>query len=159
MMRQIWYALIVAGFVLISALIYVKLPFALSEDGVATNGASAHASSTILIADSIVAVEIADTSEERARGLSGRDGLAEGKGMLFVFDEDGKHAFWMKDMRFAIDIIWVSRNGVIVHIEEHVAPETYPEVFAPRFEARYVVELSAGFVERYDVRVGDIVRL
>ncbi|MBI4093750.1 DUF192 domain-containing protein [Candidatus Kaiserbacteria bacterium] len=158
MARQIRYALIVAALVLFASLIYVRLPF---DDSLSENAPidRTSASSTIQIADRTLWVDIADTLEERARGLSGREDVAEDEAMLFIFGEDGRHAFWMKDMRVAIDIVWISRDGVIAHIEQNVAPETYPAVFAPRSEARYVVELSAGWVGRYHVRIGDIVRL
>lgn len=161
MLRQARYALIVAAFALLASLVYVKLPFApaypRAEDG--AESAVVPAPPTIQIANRAVRVDIADTPEERARGLGGRAALAEDEGMLFVFEEDGYHAFWMKDMDFPIDIVWISRDGLIAHIEENVGPETYPAAFAPRREARYAVELPAGFVERHGVRVGDAVRL
>lgn len=158
MVRQIRYALIVGGAVLIAALIYVRLPFAPAADQIVPNNTNT-ASSTIQINERTIRVEIADSPAERERGLSGKAGLGEDEGMLFVFEEDGRPAFWMKDMLFAIDIMWISRDGAIVHIEENVAPETYPASFAPRSEARYVVELPAGYVSKYSVRLGDIVRL
>ncbi len=159
MIRQIQYALVVAGAVLIAALIYVDVPGALSTDMSVPRDSTVAASSTIQLKDRIIRVEIADTPEERERGLSGREGLAEDEGLLFVFEEDRRPAFWMKDMLFAIDILWISRDGAIVHIEENVGPETYPASFTPRSEARYVVELPAGYAARHDVGLGDIVRL
>ena len=102
-----------------------------------------------------VTVIIADTPEERTQGLSGRQSLAEGEGMLFVFPEDGRHSIWMKDMLFSIDIVWVSPDGVVVDIAAGVSPDTYPAAFSPRSEARYVLELPAGFTERYTIVVGN----
>jgi|SRR3989344_930933 len=159
MKRTLSIALILAGCAFLISLIYVDLPFAPAVDNFITDNPSVSAPSTIQLKDEIVRVEIADTSEERERGLGGLEGLADDEGMLFVFDEDGRPAFWMKDMLFAIDILWISRDGAIVHIEENVAPETYPASFVPRSEARYVVELPAGYVARHDVGLGDIVRL
>ena len=111
--------------------------------------------STVRIGGQMVRVVIADTPALRARGLSGRGALAPDEGMLFVFEEDGLHTFWMKDMRFAIDILWISREGVVVDIRQNVAPETYPATFAPRREARYAIELPTGFVEAHAVQEGD----
>lgn len=163
MLRQIPYALVLSAFVLLASLVYVRFPiFPQSLDTAVNDSESLQvvsASPKIQIASSTISVYLADTEEERERGLGGRAGLAEDEGMLFVFDEDGPHAFWMKDMRIALDIVWISRDGTIVHIEESVGPETYPEVFVPRSEARYVVELSGGWVDRHNVVVGDIVRL
>lgn len=109
---------------------------------------------TITIAGVEVVAEVADTPALQERGLSGRDALLEGKGMLFVFPEDGVWAFWMKDMRFSIDIVWADASGTVVHIEQNVAPETYPQSFAPEKPARYVLELPAGFAQTHGLAEG-----
>lgn len=106
-----------------------------------------------------IRVDIADTPEKREQGLSGRVGLLPDEGMLFVFPQDNVHSFWMKDMYFPIDILWISSEGIIVDMRERVSPETYPTVFTPSIEARYVLELPEGWVETYAVELGDEVRL
>jgi uncharacterized membrane protein (UPF0127 family) len=106
-----------------------------------------------------VRVAVADTPESRARGLGGRAGLAADEGMLFVFLADGKYAFWMKDMRFSLDILWLSSEGKVVSLVERVSPSTYPRDFVPDVPARYVLELPAGYVGVHAVRLGDTVRL
>ncbi len=114
---------------------------------------------TVELSGRTVRVDIADTPEEKQIGLSGREGLAPDEGMLFIFPEDGIYPFWMKDMRFSIDILWISREGLIVDVKEKVSPETYPAAFIPREEARYVLELPAGWIEEYTVELGDVVEL
>ena len=104
-------------------------------------------------------VYVADTSEERARGLSGTTALPPGQGFLLIFDNDDTHGFWMKGMQFPIDIIWADSNGVVVHVEKALAPETYPRIFMPPTRARYVIETGAGFVERHGILVGDFIEL
>ena len=151
---QIRYAILVAGVVLIAALIYIDLP-----ESVSSTNTPDTASSTIQLKDHTITVTIADTAEERERGLGGLKGLQQNEGMLFVFPGDGRYAFWMKDMRFAIDILWISREGVVVDIEKNVSPETFPASFEPRTEARYVLELSAGASAELNVKIGDVVRL
>ena len=113
---------------------------------------------SVILAGETILVDIADTPELRERGLSGRESLPEERGMLFVFPEEGLHRFWMKDMRFSIDILWISPDQRIVHIEKSVAPETYPESFGPDESARYVLEVPAGYVETLGVHEGDRVR-
>ncbi len=113
----------------------------------------------IVVNGTWVGVEIADTDELRIKGLSGRENLAQRKGMLFVFDQDGYHRIWMKDMRFEIDIIWIAADGTIVDIEKSVGPETYPESFYPSKEARYVLEVVGGFSDVHNVNVGDRVAI
>lgn len=113
---------------------------------------------TVRVGDQVVRVSIADTHESRQKGLSGRDGLASDEGMLFVFPEDGMYGFWMKDMRFPIDIVWLSDDWKIVHMAENVSPSTYPQSFTSSEPARYVLELPAGYAALHGIGIGDIVR-
>lgn len=110
---------------------------------------------TIHIGGREVTVTVADTPDSRERGLSGRNGLAPDEGMLFVFPSDARYGFWMKDMRFPIDILWLSSRSEVIEIRQRVSPLSYPAVFTPRAPARYVLELPAGFVEAYNVKIGD----
>lgn len=114
---------------------------------------------TIQLVGKMIEVMVADTPETRAKGLGGREGLAQDEGMLFIFDSDAKYPFWMKDMQFPIDILWISDKGEVVDIRENVLLSTYPAVFAPNSPARYVLELPAGFAKENGVSVGEIVRL
>ena len=116
-------------------------------------------SQIIQIAGRTIKVSIANTPESRARGLGGAKSLAPNEGMLFVFDTEGKYQFWMKDMLFPIDILWLDSDGRVVDMRENASPYTYPEVFTPNLPARHVLELPAGFARDNNVRLGDIVRL
>ncbi len=101
-------------------------------------------------------LEIADTDALLMQGLSGHPPLAPGEGMLFVFPSDGHHSFWMKDMLFSIDIIWLDSEYRIVDVKERVSPESYPEVFAPKALSRYVVELPSGFFLSHHLKIGNV---
>ena len=113
----------------------------------------------VKIGDTIVRATIADTPAAQEKGLGGRTYLASDEGMLFIFPRDGEYAFWMKDMHFSIDIIWISADGRIVYIAPNVSPATYPEDFVPPAPARYVLEVPAGFADLHGVKVGDIAGL
>jgi len=102
-----------------------------------------------------IQAEIADDLNERTRGLSGREQLKAGNGLLFVFPKSDQYSFWMKDMNFAIDIIWIDEFGEIVHLETNVRPETYPQSFKPTGNALYVLEVNAGVVDNSLLKVGD----
>ncbi len=106
-----------------------------------------------------VRVEIADTPAERELGLSGRERLGEKEGMIFVFDSPGRHAFWMKDMLFPLDIIWLDENLKVIYIKKDARPESYPEIFLPGEDAKYVLEVAVGFAEKYNLKEGDEVEL
>ncbi len=111
------------------------------------------------IRDIEVQASVAQSWPDRIKGLSDTPYLPEHIVKLFVFDSSGLHSFWMKDMNYAIDILWVDTAGVIVHIEEKVSPESYPAMFVPKREAKYVIETAAGFVEKHQIAVGESVVL
>lgn len=102
-----------------------------------------------------IQLEIVDTPEKRTQGLSGRKELAQGQGMLFVFNEPKKAGIWMKDMNFSIDIIWFDEQKTIVHIKENATPESFPEVFTPPTLASFVLEVPVGFVKDRGIKVGN----
>lgn len=104
-----------------------------------------------------VIVEIVDDEEERSRGLGWRKDLPKDSGMLFVFETPARYSFWMKDMFFPIDIIWVDENKEIVAISKNISPETYPESFSPSESVKYVLEVNAGWAEENGVKIGDSV--
>jgi len=105
----------------------------------------------------IITAELAITEEERTRGLMFRKTLNEDQGMLFVFEEEERHAFWMKNMTFSIDILWLDGQKRIVHIEREVPPcpkEPCPS-YPPRYPALYVLELKEGTAERLNLQLFD----
>lgn len=99
--------------------------------------------------------EIADTSAERTKGLSGRTTLSDTKALLFVFDTPGKECIWMKDMKFSIDILWFDSNKKLVHEKRNVSPDTFPEKFCPPVDTKYIVETAAGVAEKNHLKIGD----
>ena len=113
----------------------------------------------IKINDREITAEVADTAETRSKGLSGRGSLQEGTGMLFIFDSPAQYGFWMKDMNFAIDIVWIDDNLRIVDIEKKVTPETFPQVFYPDQPVKYVLELPTGAVDKYQIATGIVIQL
>jgi len=113
---------------------------------------------TVYIDNTPISVELARTQEEIVRGLSGRPSLPSEKGMLFIFEEPGYYEFWMKDMRFPIDIIWISEDLQVVDIAPDVGPETYPNTFQPNDLAQYVLEVNALYTEVHGIKIGDPVR-
>jgi uncharacterized protein len=105
---------------------------------------------TIAIGGVPVRVEIADGPAERAQGLSFRDGLASGTGMLFVFREPRTLSFWMKDMRFCLDIVWIE-DAAIQGTTTNVCPtKVLSDADLPKYgsptQVSYVLEVPAGWV-------------
>ncbi|MFA6585752.1 MAG: DUF192 domain-containing protein [Candidatus Paceibacterota bacterium] len=112
----------------------------------------------VKIAGKTFKVDLALTQEEQQRGLSGRKELKEDESMLFIFDHSDKYSFWMKDMNFPIDIVWVSGDFRVVYIKKDAKPESYPDTFTPTENARYVLEIKALFSEKNNLKVGDEVK-
>jgi hypothetical protein len=115
---------------------------------------------TVQLDDKLLQVYIADTDPRRMRGLmfETESFLADDKGMLFVFDEPGNRSMWMKNMQFHLDIIWFSENGNVVSIEKNVPPCITPvEVMSCKSvgvsadNAKYVLELTSGYVDEYSI--------
>ncbi len=92
----------------------------------------------------LVDLEVAQTADEQAKGLGDRASMPLKRGMLFVFGGQDAHCFWMKDMKFHLDIIWINSQKQIVHIERDLAPESYPTTFCPNNPAQYAIEVNAG---------------
>lgn len=109
----------------------------------------------ISIGNQKIKVTIVDTPQTLERGLSGKASLAKGTGMLFVFEKPDRYGFWMKEMNFPIDIIWISLDKKIVDIKDSAKPESFPEVFYPKENALYVLEVEAGFVKNHEIKPGD----
>lgn len=113
-------------------------------------------SSYVKINDHIIKVEIAREPDEQKQGLSDRESLCADCGMLFVFPQKQIRSFWMKNMNFPIDIIWIQDNG-IAHISENLAPESKaPEkTYSSILPVNYVLEVNAGITNKLGIKVGD----
>jgi len=109
----------------------------------------------------VLDIEISADALSRTRGLSNRESLCENCGMVFIFGKESKYTFWMKDMNFPLDILYI-QDDEIVEIFKDVQvldnadefTEIYPDVNADK-----VLELNAGWCEAYDVQVGDKIEL
>ena len=101
-------------------------------------------------------IEIASTDQQREQGLMYRDSLGADQGMLFVFPAEAPQAFWMKNTRMALDILYIGANGTIVSIAENARP--YDETSLPsQAPAQYVLEIPGGMCAARGIQVGDSV--
>ncbi len=108
-----------------------------------------------VIGETIVTLDLADTNAKRIKGLSGVGSMPKNHGMLFIFEETSEHGIWMKDMNFALDIIWLNDFSEVIYIERNVSPNTFPDSFGTHVKSRYVLEFNAGFVSRNNIKIGD----
>ncbi len=113
----------------------------------------------LLAPNGSVAVEVMNTSEQRAKGLSGRDSLKDSEGMLFVFDETStENCFWMRDMKFSIDMVWLSEDKEVVTVKSDVSASTYPDTFCPDTPAKYGLEVRAGRAGQLGIATNTVLR-
>ena len=103
-----------------------------------------------------ITIEVADDQEQRAQGMMYRSSMDELQGMLFIHDRSETQAYWMKNVKVPLDIIYVGESKEIVTIYQGVMP--YSEKSIPSSsEARYVVEVNAGFTGRHKIKEGDYI--
>lgn len=119
--------------------------------------------SRLQVGSTTVRVEVRDDEQGRNLGLSGRETLGEDEGMLFVFDQPAAHEFWMKDMNFPLDFVWIN-DGRVMDLSEHIpAPDKLtnepPMMVRPNSPANWVLEVNSGWVELNQIRVGDRVEM
>ena len=114
----------------------------------------------MLLDNHTLAVEIVDTPEKRTQGLSNRSSLSENTGMLFVFSDYRQRNFWMKEMQFPIDMIWIS-DAQVVGIQKNVPVPTSSQllIYTSPKDVNYVVEVNAGWAEQHEISVGSSFQL
>ena len=108
-----------------------------------------------------IPVEVADSLKKRSLGLGKRTSLKKGWGMLFVFENRKPHSFWMKDMQFPLDIIWLD-NHRIVHIIHNAKPANSmgePEVMTSPVPVNFVLEIAAGRAAKLRLKTGQRMKL
>jgi uncharacterized membrane protein (UPF0127 family) len=106
-----------------------------------------------------IPVSVADTEAERNQGLSGTTSLPENSGKLFVFQTPGTPGFWMKDMNYGLDFVWLNSNLKIVAITPNIPADTYPQIFYPPQQVLYVLEVNSGFSTARHLAIGQQFKL
>lgn len=121
--------------------------------------ASGYKITTVTIGGQAIRALLADTTEKITLGLGGRNSLPKDAGMIFVFDHAASYPFWMKGMKFSIDIIWIGDDFRITDIKADASPDSFPENFWPAEQSRYVLEVNAGFSKKFGISIGNQVKI
>jgi uncharacterized protein len=111
----------------------------------------------VTLNDQILITDISATDEQMTTGLTVKDTLAENEAMLFVFENEAEHGFWMKDMKFPIDIIWIGSDKSVVDIEHNLPPCNVAflcTTYVPDGAALYALETVGGFAQKYGIVKG-----
>jgi uncharacterized protein len=112
---------------------------------------------TISVSGHDLEAEIVSTQDRKELGLSGRDEICADCTMLFVYANEGIYPFWMKDMRFDLDIIWISGNKVVYLAKNVPHAKGTRETVNPGISADKILELNAGTSDRLGIKIGDLV--
>lgn len=100
-------------------------------------------------------LEVANNERSREKGLGGKDSLMNGTGMLFVYSQPNVACFWMKDVKFNLDILWFDAERKLIHKQENLSPASYPTSYCPPKPSKYVVEVPGGVAQSLSLEVGD----
>ncbi len=106
-----------------------------------------------------IELEIAQDKQSQSVGLSKYEYISEDFGMQFNFTQPSPSCIWMKDMNFAIDIVWLDEQKQIVKIESEVKPDSYPNTFCSETPSTFVIELSSGVATRAGLELGQTLNL
>lgn len=114
----------------------------------------------IHISEIIINAEVADSADARKKGLGGRENLPANSGMLFIFPKADYFNFWMKGMKFPIDIIWIEDNKIVSITKNVPAPETGTvdadlPIYTSSEPIDSALEVNAGFSDLHDIKIGD----
>ena len=157
-MNKVAVIAVIAAVALLFAGLYVLIPFLITPQPMLP---LATVTIATLSGPVEVTAEVADEPDEWARGLALRPSLAEGAGMLFVFNVERVRSFWMKDTLIPLDVMFMNEALTIVHLVEGAVPcEADPcPMFSSGAPARYALEVNADFVQLHGIRVGDQVTI
>lgn len=116
------------------------------------------------IGDKNYEIFLTEDEEDMKKGLAVFEDIKDSQGMLFEFSTEDFHSFWMKDMKFDIDMIFLDKEMKVVHIFENVRKDTYKnetdyKIFIPKLKSKYVVEIKSGEIKKNKIKIGDIIEL
>jgi len=147
-----WFSCLVLFLVLLSSIAYIEI------ESVQAQQQEQNKTALVSLGGVNVTASLSTTPDSQSKGLSIKDSLNEKEGMLFIFESPQKYSFWMKDMKFPIDIIWINSTGQIVHIEKNLPPCVFllpcPS-YAPKDDSLYVLEVVSNFTNKFNINVGD----
>lgn len=115
----------------------------------------------LAIGNIVFKVEVASNYIDRAIGLSGRSNLPPDSGMLFVFENRGEYGFWMKGMKFPLDIVWIDGDEIKGFTENIPPPKNFSNltIYYPPQPIDKVLEINAGSVKKHNLKIGDKINL
>jgi uncharacterized membrane protein (UPF0127 family) len=146
---------VVGGLIGIGASTFAKVSLANPN----TCGTPYRHDTIIKVGNNSIDAEVPENGQAKELGLSGRACIGSDEGMLFVFSKPGNYDFWMKSMKFPIDIVWINENKLVTQVTPDIAPNTYPKTFTSDKPSKYVLELRAGRAQQLNITEGTQLQL
>ncbi len=152
--------LILAGGAVLIGLLFLRYKYKGRADGapsgviISNNNLAQYTVGVLRSGSLAIPVSIADTPAAREQGLSGTNTLPANAGKLFIFDTPGNYGFWMKDMNYGLDFVWIDSAMKVIAVTPNVTADTYPQIFYPAQPVQYVLEVNAGFSSKNNLTVG-----
>lgn len=147
--------------IVLSVLALISVGLLLSQPGPEKSVNSVNAS-FVNSTDAWAMLEVADNQAERENGLMNRTELGAREGMLFIFPDEGLRAFWMKNTYIPLDMIFLNAEKEVLNTEtaqpEPNTSDENLESYRSEGPAKYVIEVNAGFADKYSVEKGDKVK-
>jgi uncharacterized protein len=122
-----------------------------------TSAQNQYIRTTVTVKNTTLFVDLALSPDQQSRGLSGREKMSENQGMLFVMQSPGRYGFWMKEMKFPLDIFWLDTKGTTVYFKQNLQPcltILICPTYTPDTDSLYVLETVAGFAQRHAIAKG-----
>ncbi len=111
-------------------------------------------SCSLQLKQTCLSLEYATTPAQLKQGLSERPSMPDNQGMMFILDKTNSGCFWMKGMRFNLDIIWLDTAKRVVELQKNLSPASYPQSYCPASAATYVLEAKAGLIDANQIQLG-----
>ncbi len=157
----IWqvFFLVVVALIIVVAYLPIKAVFSPIVNASRNITVSVDTSTIEIIAPGgIIRAEVANTPSLKEQGLSGRVSMDADRGMLFVFAKPSIYGFWMKDMNYPLDMVWMDADHQVISVSNDVATSTYPNAIFPASKIQYVLELNAGTSQNFGIATGTVLR-
>ena len=129
-----------------------------------SNIQSLNSRKTVDLKGNKIQLEVSDSETEHQKGLSSRDNLAKDRGMLFTFAKPDLYSFWMKEMRFPIDIIFINNDKIVTihhNVPAFMDTNKTPNltIYAPKSPTDKVIEINAGLAKEFNIKEGDTIKI
>lgn len=99
-------------------------------------------------------VAVSETDKQRNLGLGFVKKMSDKNGMLFVFKKSDYYAFWMKNMRMSLDMVFIDENKIVTDVYKNVSPLSYPKAYSPSKKIKYVLEINSGIASKLNIKSG-----